>query len=319
MRYYLLLLVTCGLCYGCKKEASDPPVSYQTHVLPLVFHELYGDDHPVELPDMYYTTVVDHMNDFFNARASYRSSVDMNIEFTMATHSPEGVRLPSPGIHRVYYEGIEEMTGYDFINSPPTLPQNQGIFWDPNQYINIWIFEGAVGSPGGIAYLPYTTREHRLMGLATNGEYYFNHPMTQYMQGIAICSRDVLYGAVVHEMGHYLGLLHPFVEGPCNGSDDYYDDYCSDTPKYSYPDYVKNMMFLNDKRTSCSGKTFSSTNFMDYGIGTMDRMTPQQAARIRNVLSYSPLIPRDEKASALLLQRMQTEYTETIPIGLVVE
>jgi len=115
-----------------------------------------------------------------------------------------------------------------------------------------------------------------------------------------------------HEMGHYLGLFHAFADGQgdlCADVDDYGDDYCSDTPKYSRPEYMVLFNELNkpetteeewkqlEYRTSCSGVRFRSTNVMDYYLGDRTSVTADQRDRIDFVLNHSPLIPRTSTKS----------------------
>ena len=95
----------------------------------------------------------------------------------------------------------------------------------------------------------------------------------------------------------------------CADVDDYGDDYCSDTPKYSRPEYMVLFNELNkpetteeewkqlEYRTSCSGVRFRSTNVMDYYLGDRTSVTADQRDRIDFVLNHSPLIPRTSTKS----------------------
>ena len=94
--------------------------------------------------------------------------------------------------------------------------------------------------------------------------------------------------------GHYLGLFHVFSGGD-NGQT---TDYCEDTPDYDRPAYdtwlasVSRLTFAQAaQRQDRNGTTFTSYNIMDYYYSYRDRITPDQRARIRHVLDYSPLIP----------------------------
>lgn len=117
-----------------------------------------------------------------------------------------------------------------------------------------------------------------------------------------------IVATLAHELGHYLGLHHVFTEekkaGKGNTSwtevDDCFDsDCCDDTPSYNKVEYDDSLLAapkgtgMNKlmQRTSCSGETFDSYNIMDYSIGLSFLFSPQQKARMRHVLYYSPLIP----------------------------
>lgn len=81
-------------------------------------------------------------------------------------------------------------------------------------------------------------------------------------------------------------------------------DYCTDTPTYNKEAYDMNYAYIaaNEpenftfanlvNRENClTGESFVSHNIMDYAISHSDQFTPEQRARIRHVLLYSPLIP----------------------------
>ena len=101
----------------------------------------------------------------------------------------------------------------------------------------------------------------------------------------------------------YLGLHHVFSETENeNSCED--TDYCADTPTYNKKAYDMDCAYIevNDpdnftfanlvNRENClTGESFVSYNIMDYAISYSDRFTPEQRARIRHVLLYSPLIP----------------------------
>lgn len=55
----------------------------------------------------------------------------------------------------------------------------------------------------------------------------------------------------------------------------------------------ENFTFANlvNRENCLTGESFVSHNIMDYAISHSDQFTPEQQARIRHVLLYSPLIP----------------------------
>ncbi|MFA6832963.1 MAG: M43 family zinc metalloprotease, partial [Bacteroidaceae bacterium] len=119
---------------------------------------------------------------------------------------------------------------------------------------------------------------------------------------------------LAHELGHYLGLHHPFSEDEkgnlttsCINS-----DYCDDTPSYDRAAYEKVLMLLLASqpdsipipmkeaatRESCeTSKEFVGRNIMDYEVCYSDQFTSDQRTRIRHVLAYSPLIPGPKKTT----------------------
>jgi zinc-dependent metalloproteinase lipoprotein len=138
-----------------------------------------------------------------------------------------------------------------------------------------------------------------------------NHQMTTYT------SADIVM-TLAHELGHYLGLYHVFTEAT-NGSDDNSSvdpvdscsdtDYCTDTYSYNRAEYNEYMKYEMSKaqgfdynlfselllRSSCDSVKYNADNIMDYSICLGFKITPEQKARIRHVLYYSPLIPGPKK------------------------
>ena len=193
--------------------------------------------------------------------------------------------------------------------------------------------EEAKGTTLGISHLPYTVEgDNEMEGLtaikqkrltksmidfcycSSINSQYINNESSRYGKsdkgrlGYTYNSSDINV-TIAHELGHYLGLLHTYTERDGEQVDSCGDtDYCADTPSYnrneydSYlSDYLKKHsgenLTMNDlvRRLSCDGKSFESTNMMDYSIGYSYAFSEEQKKRVREVLYYSPLLPGPKK------------------------
>lgn len=319
-------------------DQPDQPVQpdIEEGSLPVIFHVLYEDPNDLE-QNIRGATIrerMKHLNWFYaadlfnNAAMGIDASVAVNVKFVLATHDPEGNKLDEAGIDRVYYAGSADMDPDHFIDPRRRLEAtDRAILWPPDRYINIWIY-GFRSDPQsnseatGVAYLPFCTPERTLPLLSVWGPEYDEIPeIPSYMHGISLNSRyfdldpkglpDEGLFTICHEMGHYLGLLHAFEEGPeaadPDPADHATDDGCRDTPKYNRSLYEEWLAAFSPKnseeafeawyRDGCGGGRYLSVNVMDYYYGYRTNLTVHQKNRIEYVMKYSPWIPRSVRKS----------------------
>lgn len=280
---WLILPALLLLLAGCKSDNPAPTPPKQDDIpegtIPVVFHVLYENSaSAVQNPSAAVIKQrLEMMNKFYAATLFTQADIpgagkspNVGLTFTLATHRPDGTVLAEPGIDRVRYTGAANMSAEDFLYSSSATARNKPIFWDPNRYVNIWVFGFLVSSDAskdessvtGISFLPYCTTTHPLALLngsdpKSPGEAYFS-TLPTYMHGIALNNRYFLPPAGVdpsnqwgvinedeglftlcHEMGHYLGLRHAFSEeNGCDNPDNASDDGCADTPKYDRATYM---------------------------------------------------------------------------------
>ena len=292
--------------------------------LPVVFHVLYQNK-----SDAQQYVSPNRLSEILNAvNRLYKKSVqstDMNLTFTLATASPDGEKMDQPGVEYISWPGSYPIDCDAFMNDDINETAGKGYVryvWDPNRYINIMVYNFA-NEPGsntttlGISHLPFTTKgANSLAGLSEINVSRLELKNLSFPYCVSINSRFIneestattykpadITVTLAHELGHYLGLHHVFSETERgNSCED--TDYCTDTPTYNKEAYDMNYAYIaaNEpenftfanlvNRENClTGESFISHNIMDYAISHSDQFTPEQRARIRHVLLYSPLIP----------------------------
>lgn len=342
---WLLVLLPLTLA-GCKKEsATTPPPPAPADIpegtIPVIFHVLYENaNNVIQNPrQAIFEQRIEQLNEFYASTlfpSAGSSAVD--IKFVLATHDPDGNVLAEPGINRVSYYGSGNMSASNFLSTRRALTSlDQSILWDPNRYVNVWLFGFLVSDDPnqderyvtGVSYLPYCTTAHPLDKLVTwdgavTQEPYYMHGITlnnSYFRPTTQLADDEGMFTFAHEMGHYLGLLHAFSEDGdgCANPDNASDDGCSDTPKYDRATY-QTMLYAGSlpydsyQRQPCDGSAlFTSTNIMDYYDSYRTNITPQQQARVEFVLDYCPWIPRSSSATKALLENFTYEITDERP------
>lgn len=242
----ILALSLSSIMTGCKEDKPSPPPPPPTEEgVPLVFHILYESD--LDLTQNPPTTLIDlrvkQLNDFYAAKmAGQESSTPINVKFTRALYGPDGKPLAEPGIHRVQYSSATSLDPDKFMKSTHNAGSpNSAIFWDPNKYVNIWLFGFSTEGVTGISYIAYATSKDPIRGL-NNGDYFLSN-QPPYMHGISLSNKyfetnEEGLQTLAHEVGHYLGLFHAFeAEKGCDDPADASDDWCTDTPKYDRKQY----------------------------------------------------------------------------------
>ncbi len=186
-------------------------------------------------------------------------AVDTEIEFCLASKDPNG--NPTNGIVRTQYAGIANINFIEDFIKPGTQ-------WDPKKYINIWSVPMPDPNILGYSYLPsynILNNDSELDGLVIS--YHKFGDINTQSNG----------RTTAHEMGHYLGLQHPWGSNESCGS----DDNISDTPNTSGP-YFGCPVF---PEVSCSSSDMFM-NYMDYvDDSCMNMFTQGQKNLMRSILN----------------------------------
>lgn len=184
---------------------------------------------------------------------------DVEIEFCLAKVDPDG--NSTSGITRNLYNSIANTDYIDNVIKPNTA-------WDPLRYLNIWILDMPESRILGYAYLPTTSK----FGTVKDGV------VIDYNRFGFVDHRN-RGRTVTHEIGHYLGLKHPWgstdnAEG-CDSDDGIEDTPACSGPYYGCPRYPQ---------SSCNSDDMFM-NFMDYvDDHCMNLFTKGQVSVMRNTL-----------------------------------
>lgn len=260
--------------------------------LPVIFHVIYEQGKENDSIQSVKTETLHQLVDQVNyLYRNGQNSVDMNLELVLATETPTGEALPEAGIERIQNSVLAYYNADNFLSQEK--PDFAALTWDPNKYVNVYLFTCTQKDLLGVSHMALTPRQNGLEGLQANNYYYTHLPKVPW--GIVLNNTFInekrAYTTLAHELGHYLGLLHVFGEDSCDET-----DYCDDTPSYNRKEYeasLKEEMQEQElyNRIGCDGIPFVSYNIMDYDFSHLNQFTLEQYKRIRHVLENSPLIP----------------------------
>ncbi|MFC1849132.1 M43 family zinc metalloprotease [candidate division CSSED10-310 bacterium] len=212
---------------------------------------------------------------------------DVEIEFCMAQRDEDG--LSTDGIKRYYYDDYG-WGGPDYSYNPSGTIQTDikpDTIWDPTQYMNMWTVSFSDGTLGYAQFPDYSS----LSGLSCPGTgadtdglvmaydaFGDNDPTGTFPDMSPPYDKG---RTATHEIGHWLGLRHPWGDGDCT-----VDDFCNDTPNCMWDAYAGVPFCL--KPFQC-GNDRMIENYMDYSDdGCMNIFTQDQKTRIWAVMMNSP-------------------------------
>ncbi len=292
--HFLTILVTLVILLGVNSSCNEteginnpelpevvhPEPEIDVVTLPIVVHIIHLGEPIGEGTNLSQERIerqIEILNSDFRRKEHTRGfnehpdGADTKIEFVLAKQNPG--RELSNGINRINrnQHSVEEL-GYNQNH------YSQYVYWDHEKFINIWVTplpDEAECLVLGASTGPYTDLP---------GTEYLAIPGPEDADGILInwshfgesdINCHARFGrTLTHEMGHFLGLLHPWGNKTCATN-----DFVEDTPA------VVREVFGNSKFFGCTGEEVQIENYMNYTDDeVMNMFTKGQAERMHYVL-----------------------------------
>lgn len=275
----VMVLFSCSKNNDTLPETPDESILY---TLPVVVHVIHSGESEGEGSNLSTARIkeqIESLNDDFRrvpgtlGENNFPYSDDAFIRFKLAERTPDGD--PTNGIGRVNYFDVNPDKGDD-DHMHDWLPQLG--YWDPEKYINIWVYGGFNPNENlGLATLPTTDLPGLEKELQVNGDGIMIN--AHHFGKSGATDDDNLGKTLTHEMGHFLGLYHLWgrVDGkPCLEQDDFVED----TPPVAGP-----LFNCDDSQLACDGQPAPVSNYMNLTSDKcMNTFTKGQIARMRHVL-----------------------------------
>lgn len=228
-------------------------------------------------------------------------AADAGIEFYLASTDPNG--QPTTGITRHYYA---QKSSFNVFSDDVLLAQIA--YWPSDRYLNIWVTKVDTY----LGYTQFPTVADTLKGLPPTANELTDGSIIDYryfgrQTGTVTSNYYALGRTATHEIGHWLGLIHPNGDG-----DGCAEDYVADTPPTKG---LNQTIQCRQTYSDCVTGHFTRDlieDYMDYSPDAcMHMFTAGQVARMRAVLQLSP-----RRVKLLQSAESPLAATETLIINL---
>lgn len=271
-----------------KSDSSKKKYGIETYTIPIIFHIIHNGEAIGATPNIasqYIDAQIEQLNlDYANlSGSSYSVAVDTEIQFCAAKIDPTGNCLAEPGINRIDRNnlGINQPPYTDTYFNTSIKPVSQ---WNPDDYLNVWTGDLVSGNNNPLLGSAQWPEASYLQGVYDNNGSAITDGCvirysaigslaTPFPAGTAFNSGRTL----THEMGHFLGLMHVWGDGPCSK-----DDFCADTPQQGSE--VQGCPIGNDSCPTSPGLDMVE-NYMNYSNDDcMNTFTSDQSDRMLVVM-----------------------------------
>lgn len=257
-------------------ETVDTKTKKAIRTIPVVFHIIhaYGEENisKAQIEDQLRVVNEDFQRknaDASNTRSMFQSrAANFDIEFKLARIAPDGSY--TEGITRTY-DPINMIEDYEDNDNEA---KNAVPAWDRDKYLNIWVVKEIKSSGSGtiLGYAQFPGQQASTDGIVM---------IHDRVGTIGTATSSGNGRTLTHEIGHWLGLYHPFQGGCFRG------DGVADTPPVNEPSYG---CTASQNPNTCSNDAPDEVdmveNFMDYANGAcMNAFTNGQLARVNGYLS----------------------------------
>ncbi len=282
---------------------------YQERVIPVIFHLCVQPENAAEYAgydQAFFQTLLDRTNAVFAGTAAPDPlATDSKIRFVLATHDPNGLPLPTPGMERITLPA--GLVGIGLTNWMRALANVERTIWDPGRYLNIWCLSAGAAAQAplylkmgsdpipGLTVMPANVVADDAAALTAAKATLATGTLSARGLGLMISPRTYLRMGdrtnvamnLANMFGAFFGLM------ATAAPNDYCDDTFQDAEYGSLEDLERSVSqgaIPTDPEALANFYTvdFDAYNVMT-AVGRRTSFTPDQVARMRLVMDNCPL------------------------------